>query len=277
MSYAWKGIRDWEEHKRECRISQTTHLSGNLYERMRAHIVRIVREHVGNITLAAEELGCSESTVRRYMKFVPFEHLMRNPLRENQFDWRSMEWRRWRRLLLKHPQFADRMPVAFLRRKLIVAEVLAAHPETISLFDPAQLNDSPSFFVKLLIRRPMFERYCDFSIFEDYDVKELLRGAPQFFERVKIETLLPYHWKEIIDRHPDILQKMEAKSHREWPFNFKVYYLRNHPDFESEFHEWDKIDWVDLEDIQREQPELYARHYDKPPKAYEKHEEEDSE
>lgn len=261
MSYHWKGIRDWREHRRKCRVSQAEHLSDNLYELIRAHIVRVARE-CEHIPSAAQKLGCAESTVRRYLKFVPFERLMRNPALANRFDWRSMDWRRWRRLLLKYPQFADRMPQSIPQINNIVAEILASHPETASCFDPVMLNGSPVFFAKLLICRPEFEKYCDFSIFEEYDVKKLLCGAPQFFEHVKIETLWPYHWKKIIDRHPEILQKMEAKPHSEWPFNFKVYYLRIHPEFESEFHEWEKIDRADLADIQRDQPELYCRHYD---------------
>ena len=28
---------------------------------------------------------------------------------------------------------------------------------------------------------------------------------------------------------------------------------------------WEKIDWTDVEDIQRDQPELYPRHYDNHP------------
>lgn len=27
MSYEWKGIRDWQEHKRKCQIAQAEHCS----------------------------------------------------------------------------------------------------------------------------------------------------------------------------------------------------------------------------------------------------------
>ena len=74
----------------QCRKVQAEKLSGNLYERIRAHVVRVVKEHERDIVAAARKLGCSEATVRRYMILAPFEHLMHTPALEDCFDWRSM-------------------------------------------------------------------------------------------------------------------------------------------------------------------------------------------
>lgn len=46
------------------------------------------------------------------------------------------------------------------------------------------------------------------------------------------------------------------------PFNFKVCYLRLHLEYESEFTEWDRISMEDWPDLERDQPEVYKRHFD---------------
>ncbi len=263
MSREWKGIKDWGEHLKNCRVKQAVHLPDNLYARMRAHIVRIVRECEGDICWAAEDLGCSEKMVRRYLNFVPFEHLMRNPELADRFDWRSLNERQWRKLLLKHPQFISRAPKK-LFRYIRMLDVVIAHPETAPYFDLENLNRYPESFARVLAARPEFAVYCkDFSIFEAHSLKELLRSNPQYFECTRIETLWPYHWDCIIYRHPEILTKMEAKPYTEWPFNFQVCYLRSHPEFETEFTGWDRIEDADRCDLKRDQPQLYARHYEK--------------
>ena len=81
----------------------TSNRTDNIYELIRMRIVRVVREYEGDLEYAAEKLGCSRATVRRYMNFVPFEHLMRDPSLENRFDWRSMTVEKWTKLLRKHP------------------------------------------------------------------------------------------------------------------------------------------------------------------------------
>ena len=110
MAYQWKGFDDWSEHKRKCRESAAVRCSDNIYEQMRVRIVRVVREEEYCIELAAEKLGISENTVRKYLRFVPFEHLMRDSSLENRFDWRSMTGEKWTKLLRKHPQFVTRLP-----------------------------------------------------------------------------------------------------------------------------------------------------------------------
>ncbi len=263
MSREWNGHQEWQEHTTKCKISQAEKLPNNLYARRRAHIVRLVREFQGNVSFAAWELGCSEATVRKYLNFVPFEHLMRNPALDKCFDWRSLSRRQWRKLLLKHPLFISRAPKELLRYSRLL-DVVIAHPETAPYFNLERLNEYPETFARLLSERPEFAVYCkDFSIFEEYSLKELLSCNPQYFECTRIETLWPYHWDYIIHRHPEILTKMEAKPHTEWPFNFQVYYLRNHPEFEAEFTGWEKIDEADWSDLKREQPEMYIRRYKK--------------
>ncbi len=265
MTREWKGIREWKEHKKNCRVKQAVRLPDNLYARMRAHIVRIVRESDGDVRWAARILGCSEKTVRKYLNFVPFEHLMRNPELADRFDWRSLDDSHWRRLLLKHPHFISRTPKDLLRHVRLL-DVVIAHPETAPYFNLERLNEYPDTFARVLSKRPEFAVYCkDFSIFEAYSLKELLCYNPQYFECTRIETLRPYHWDCMLRRHPEILTKMEAKTHTEWPFNFQVYYLRSHPEFESEFTGWDKIEDADRCDLKRDQPQLYARHFEKTP------------
>lgn len=265
MSCEWKGIQDWEEHRRKCRIAQAEHLSDNLYERIRTHIVRVMRESENNVHYTAEKLGCSESTVRRYMKMVPFEHLMRNPALADRFDWRSMTCRKWEKLLRKHPDFIHRLP---RKNGLTVANelnILLSQPGLSEYFDLQEWNSLglSDFWSRLLQKHPEFAPECDFTLITAVSAMNLLVKQPQFFDRIKIETLLPYHWEFLLERQPAILAKMEAKPHEEWPFNFKVFYLRIHPEFENEFQDWEKIDWTDWEDIQRDQPELYVRHHEK--------------
>ena len=84
--------------------SITANRTDNIYELIRMRIVRVMRE-CEDVSYAAEELGCSRATVRRYMNFVPFEHLMRDPSLEKRFDWRSMTEKKWTKLLRKHPEF----------------------------------------------------------------------------------------------------------------------------------------------------------------------------
>lgn len=270
MPCQWKSYREYCEHKIQCRRSQAEHLSDNLYERIRAHVVRVVRENERNIALAACELGCSESTVRRYMKFVPFAYLMRNPTLENRFDWRSMTRKKWTKLLRKHPVMISHLPKQNNLHCLDICDILRDQPQLSSYFDLQEWNrlELGECWVNLLKKHPEFAPACDFSVITGLAAKSLLFVQPQFFDRIAVETLLPYHWKILLWKQPQLLNKMEKRSRQEWPFNFKVFYLRIHPEFEHEFQEWEKIDWTDLEDIQRDQPELYARHYDKPPKAY---------
>lgn len=269
MPCQWKGYREWREHKTQCRLSQAECLSDNLYERIRAHVVRVVREYEGDIVAAARKLGCSEATVRRYMKLAPFEHLMRNPALEDCFDWRSMTPGKWRRLLSKHPGMISHLPKQNPLYCRDVCDILRKQPQLASYFDLQQWNrlELGGCWAELLEKRPEFAPACDFSVITGLAAKYLLSVQPQFFDRIALETLLPYHWEFILRKQPQLLNKLEKRSRQEWPFNFKVFYLRIHPEFEYEFQEWEKIDWMDLADIQRDQPELYARHYDKQSKG----------
>ena len=76
MAYQAKSCKDWREHTRKCRESAAVRCSDNIYEQMRVRIVRVVREVEYCIEDAAEILGISENTVRKYLRFVPFEHLL---------------------------------------------------------------------------------------------------------------------------------------------------------------------------------------------------------
>lgn len=256
------------EYKLQSRIAQAKYLSDNLYCRMRAHIIRVLRECEGNTEWAAEILGCSRYTIRKYSNFVPFEHLMRKPSLADRFDWRSLTRRQWLKLLLRHPQFSPRLPKNILHLHDIV-RIIIQHPTAARHFDLSQLNTNPSAFVELLKYRPEFDVLCsNWSIFQWHDLGELLQYQPKYFDRTpKIDTLCPFFWHEIVTRNQalyhrsEVLDKMELRPPREWPFSFKVYYLRSHPEFEAEFHEWNQIDVADREDIKHDQPELYARHF----------------
>ena len=139
MAYQWKGVRDWREHRRKCRESAAVNCSDNLYEQMRVRIVRVAREEEYRIELVAERLGISENTVRKYLKFVPFEHLMRDPSLEKRFDWRGMTGKKWTKLLRKHPQFITRLPKGILscRDEL---KILLARPQLEPYFDLSRWN-----------------------------------------------------------------------------------------------------------------------------------------
>ncbi|MBO4630540.1 MAG: hypothetical protein J5858_01320, partial [Lentisphaeria bacterium] len=71
---------EWHKKLRSIEANRTD----NIYELTRMRIVRVMRE-CEDVSYAAEELGCSRATVRRYMNFVPFEHLMRDPSLEKRF------------------------------------------------------------------------------------------------------------------------------------------------------------------------------------------------
>ena len=262
MAYQWKGFDDWNEHKRKCRESAAVRCSDNIYEQMRVRIVRVVREEEYCIELAAEKLGISENTVRKYLRFVPFEHLMRDPSLENRFDWRSMTGEKWTKLLRKHPQFITRLPKDILGCRDEM-EILIAQPQLGSYFDLSEWNRLELGFnwAELLSSRPQFADQCDFSVVTARAAADLLEKQPQFFDRIPLETLWAYHWTEIFRWQPQLEKKMLEKPHSEWPFNFWVHALQYHPELEAEFDGWDKIEDQDIPDFKRTQPEMYKRHW----------------
>ena len=250
------------EHQRKCREFAATKCSDNIYEQIRVRIVRVMREH-GYIEFAAEDLGVSVSTIRRYLRFVPFEHLMRDPSLENRFDWRSMTNRKWVKLLRKHPDMIRHLKKNHTFGGLEVLDILLDRPELASHFNLSEWNrlGLEFFWSDLLVRHPEFAEQCDLSVVTARAAANLLMRHPQFFDRIRIDTLWPYHWTEIIDRQPQIEKIMEAKPHSEWPFNYWVHAVQFHPELEDEFDGWDKIEWADAEDFKWRQPEMYQRHH----------------
>ena len=250
------------EHQRKCREIAATKCSDNIYEQIRVRIVRVMREH-GYIEFAAEDLGVSVSTIRRYMRFVPFEHLMRDPSLENRFDWRSMTNRKWVKLLRKHPDMIRHLKKNHTLGGLEVLDILLDRPELASHFDLSEWNrlGFEFFWSDLLVRHPEFAEQCDLSVVTARAAANLLMRHPQFFDRIRIDTLWPYHWTEIIDRQPQIEEIMNAKPHSEWPFNYWVHAVQFHPELEDEFDGWDKIEWADAADFKWRQPEMYQRHH----------------
>jgi hypothetical protein len=254
--------RDTVEWYRKCREIAATKCTDNIYEQIRVRIVRVMREH-GYIDFAAEDLGVSVSTIRRYMRFVPFEHLMRDPSLENRFDWRSMTNRKWVKLLRKHPIMIRHLKKNHTLGGLEVLDILLDRPELASHFDLSEWNrlGLEFFWSDLLVRHPEFAEQCDWSKITARAAANILLRHPQFFDRIRIDTLWPYHWTGIIDRQPQIEKIMEAKPHSEWPFNYWVHAVQFHPELEPEFHGWDRIAWDDVPDFKRRQPEMYYRHH----------------
>jgi len=248
-----------ERHKKLRSI--TANLTDNIYELTRMRIVRVIRE-CEEVSYAAEELGCSQSTVRRYMNFIPFERLMRDPSLEKRFDWRSMTAEKWTKLLRKHPQFITRLPKDILGCH-DERDILIAQPQLGPYFDLSEWNRLELDFAwaDLLSSRPQFADQCDFSVITGRNAAYLLEKQPQFFDRIPLETLWAYHWTEIFRWQPQLEKKMLAKPHSEWPFNFWVHALQNHPELEPEFDGWDKIEDQDIPDFKRTQPEMYKRHW----------------
>ena len=251
-----------DARRRKCRESAATMCSDNLYELIRMRIVRVMRE-TSHVEWAAERLGVSESTVRRYMRFVPFEHLMRDPSLESRFDWRSMTSIRWGKLLRKYPEM-----IRHLKKKQAISSpdvllIRLERPELAPHFDFSEWNrlGLEFFWSDLLEKHPELADRCDFSVITARAAANLLMRQPQFFDKIRIDTLWPYHWTEIIDWQPQIEEKMNAKPHSEWPFNYWVHAVQFHPELEAEFDGWDKIEWADVEDIKRRQPEMYQRHH----------------
>ena len=252
------------EHNRTCRRTAAL-LTDNIYELTRMRIVRVVREMDGIVPLAAEQLGCSEKTVRRYLGFVPFEHLVRDPALAERFDWRGMTRKRWVILLGRYPRFISRLSRREKSRLTAhdIVTILCRRPGLAGYFDLAEFNRSKlgEAWARLLIRRPEFAGQCDFSAVTARAALDLLVSRPHFFDRIAVETLLPYHWEKLCARQPQLLKRLSGRPHPEWPFHFRVYYLQLHPEFEAEFTEWDQIAPEDREDLKRRQPEIFARHF----------------
>jgi len=256
-----ESYQNTHEWRKRCREIAATKCTDNIYEQIRVRIVRKVRE-IKYVEWAAEELGISESTVRRYMRFVPFEHLMRDSSLESRFDWRSMTRKKWVKLLCKHPDMIRHMKKNILYCN-DVKNILVAQPQLAPHFDLSEWNKLKldTCWSDLLIHHPEFADQCDFSTITAYAAKELLKWQPQFFDKVRIDSLWPYHWTEVIDCQPQIGKIMEAKPHSEWPFNYWVHVVQFHPELEPEFHGWDRIAWDDVPDFKRRQPEMYQRHH----------------
>ena len=261
--------RDTDEWRRKCREAAATKCTDNIYEQIRVRIVRVMREW-GDIEWAAQKLGVSVSTIRRYMRFVPFEHLMRDPSLENRFDWRSMTKRKWVKLLRKHPNMIRHLKKKHTLGDWEVLDILSYRPELAPHFDLSEWNryeEDNFYWSELLMRHPEFEDKCDFSTITGYVARNLLIWQPQFFDKIRIDTLWPYHWTDIIHSQPQIEEIMKVKPHSEWPFNYWVHAVQFHPELEAEFDGWDKIEWADAEDFKRRQPEIYQRHHlDRRPK-----------
>lgn len=252
---------------RELRTAAALHCEDNIYELKRTRILRVVREYDGSLELAAERLGCSVGTVRRSLRFVAFEHLLKDPSLADRFDWRTMTRRKWRRLLIRRPEFITRLPKRAdgdVLYAMDVAEILTRRPELAPYFDLNYWNELKLDFCwsELLSHRPEFAPQCDFSVWEEgCAVRDLLCCQPQFFDRIRLDLLKPYHWDVLLRHQPHLLRRMEARARTEWPFGYRVYHLLHHPEDEAEFTEWDRVEEADRLDFRRELPGIYARHF----------------
>ncbi len=104
--------------------------------------------------------------------------------------------------------------------------------------------------------------------YDGYETYWLLKERPEFFDRVNLALLTAYRWHVLVTGcQPRFLKFMEARPRESWPFNFKVCYLRLHPEYESEFTGWDRVATEDWPDLERDQPDIYKRHFD-PTKKY---------
>ena len=249
-----------QEFNKRCRRIAALR-TDNIYELTRMRIVRVMRECEGNVQLSAEKSGCSPGTIRRYMNFVPFEHLLNDPALADRFDWRTMDSRRWKKLLRRHPDFISRMSK---KQKSILShrekvDIIIAHPLLADYLGIADLEEFS--LAELLIYRPEFAARCDLSTVVGCAARNLLLKRPEFFDRLDISTLLPYHWTLLAKRQPVIKQKMKEKLPEEWPLNYQIHSLQFHPEFEKEFIYWDKIEDADLADLKRRQPEIFDRRF----------------
>ena len=235
--------------------------SENIYEQIRMRVVQLMQEYK-DAEWTAEILGISESSVRRYMRFVPFEHLMRDPSLENRFDWRSMTNTKWVKLLCKYPDMIRHMKKNTLRHHE-VEDVLIAQPQLAPQFDLSGWNNQEyaSSWSRVLAHRPELTDQCDFSVITGFIAIELLEKQPQFLDRIMIETLQAWEWGILTSRQPQIEKKMTAKPHSEWPFNYWVHALMFRPELEPEFHDWDKISFADAREFEKCQPEIFQRHH----------------
>ena len=252
-----------KSEQRRTRRNLAANKTDNIHELIRMRIVRVVRECDGDHAAAAEKLGCSASTVRRYLHFVPFERMMRDPSQEKRFDWRSMDRAKWTRLLCKHPGFIARLPKKHRLSCIDVADILIAQPQLAASFDLTEWNRLGLEFCwsRLLSHRPQLAGLCDFAVITGRAAADLLEVQPRFFDRIPLDTLWAYHWTELFEWQPRLEKKMLAKPHSEWPFNYWVHALQFHPELENEFDGWDRIENQDIPDFERRQPEMYARHW----------------
>ena len=178
-----------------------------------------------------------------------------------------MTRRKWRRLLIRRPEFITRLPKRAdgnVLYEMDVAEILCRRPELAAHFDLNYWNELKLDFCwsELLSHRPEFAPQCDFSVWEEgCAVRDLLCCQPQFFDRIRLDLLKPYHWDVLLRHQPHLLRRMEARARTEWPFGYRVYHLLHHPEDEAEFTEWDRVEEADRLDFRREQPGIYARHF----------------
>ncbi|MFA6930263.1 MAG: hypothetical protein WCT05_08050 [Lentisphaeria bacterium] len=233
----------------------------NLYANIRAYVIRMLRKHKGDLAATAKELRCSIAFVRKQSKLACYEQLMKNPALSKHFVWRSLTPKQWTHLLVRHPQFISHLPKNYFLYSKYIAKILIAHPELSWRFDLSKLSMAPEVFVDLLAKRPEFAGYCDFSKFDTCSARFLLEKCPQYFDRIRIESVLGYQWDLIFCRQPQLEARFATMPPEEWPINYWSRYLRLHPEAETEFTRWDEIDKNDLDFLQKEQPELYARHY----------------
>ncbi len=97
---------------------------------------------------------------------------------------------------------------------------------------------------------------------DGYETYRLLQKRPELFDRVNLALLTAYRWHVLVTGcQPRFMDLMEARPRENWPFNFKVCYLRLHPEYESEFTEWDRISLEDWPDLERDQPDVYRCHF----------------
>ncbi len=175
----------------------------------------------------------------------------------------------WQKLVADYPDFLERCisPTQLLR---LCVSLLGEIPNAKQYFiDEKQINVLSEYDWCLGILLGYYQRreyeylVKDWSIFRNLEIENLLLHSPHYFEQpnLNIPSLLPYQWYQLSVRQPQVIKKMENRPRCEWPFNFKVFYLMSHPEFESEFTEWDKIDECDRQQIAYAQPEIYTRHF----------------
>jgi len=116
----------------------------------------------------------------------------------------------WRCLLRDVPEAVDRLDMDMANEKLSPADwlsLLKIRPQLEKYFDWSRAETCPSvYWYCLLCRQPQFACHCDFSRWEGWQIRELLKKHPQFktpeLERLIEEAEIYEEYREEKDRDP---------------------------------------------------------------------------